>query len=224
VFVRFCREDQAIVALRIPGGVRTMNSKSQREISTVDADAIRKLYQSDGDSLHRKIDETRDAYFGFIFPVTRSDLYAVASALGVQPSTADAIFSEGRSFSTFAPEGRRPTEITNHIVGATLLAARGKNLDDGLGSVDDKTVVELVRERESEVLEVAAARSEWFGRIYFPCQAFANALGVFGGRVSPEAFFALGQQYGYAARAGKRQTVRGDFGIAVWLTLLAFAP
>jgi hypothetical protein len=43
-------------------------------------------------------------------------------------------------------------------------------------------------------------------------------------KVSPNSIHALAEKYGYAARAGSRQTVRGDFGIAEWLTLLGHVP
>jgi hypothetical protein len=133
--------------------------------ATVDPEAVRGLFQDAGAELHRKVDATRDAYFGFIFPVTRADLFAVTAAFDIDPSVAGAIYREGRKFSTFAPNGRQPSQITNHIVGATLLALRGKSLDDGLSSVTDRSITSLVRDREAEILEVAAARSGWIGRI-----------------------------------------------------------
>ena len=185
---------------------------------------VERLFRTKGEELHRKIDETRDAYCGFIFPVTRPDLLALTSAFDIDPKVAGAIYREGQRFSTFAPEGRGPSQITNHIVGATLLALRNRDLGNGLESVTDASILELARAREAEILEVAAARSGWFGRIYFPCQAFSNALGVFGAKVSPETVYTLGKEYGYAAQAGQRRTLRGDFGIALWLAALAFAP
>jgi hypothetical protein len=72
-------------------------------------------------------------------------------------------------------------------------------------------------------MEIADARVTWFGRIYFPAAAFSNAIEVFGGKVSPDAIYALAEKYGFAAPAGSRKTVRGDFGIGVWLTLLGSA-
>ena len=69
-------------------------------------------------------------------------------------------------------------------------------------------------------MDIAEIRSTWFGKMYFPAQAFANAISVFGGKVSQEAIYELASKYGYSAMATKRQTVRGDFGIAVWLMLL----
>ena len=104
------------------------------------------------------------------------------------------------------------------------MALRGKSLDTGLGSVTDDTLPRIVQEHERAVLDVADARSSWFGRIYFPAQAFSNAIGVFRGKASPEAVYGLAKSYGFAAEAGDRRTVRGDFGIGVWLTLLGFAP
>ena len=73
---------------------------------------------------------------------------------------------------------------------------------------------------EDAVMEIAEARVTWFGRIYFPAQAFANAISVFGGKVSADAIYSLAEKYGFSAPAGERKTVRGDFGIGVWLTLL----
>jgi hypothetical protein len=82
----------------------------------------------------------------------------------------------------------------------------------------------LVTSNIETVLEIVDARSSWFGRIFFPSSAFSNAIGVFGGKVSPEVFFDVASKYGYSAIAGKRKVVRGDFGIAVWLTVLGKAP
>jgi hypothetical protein len=184
---------------------------------------VAQLYRERASELHRKIDETRDAYFGFIFPVNRSDLTEVANALELSPAVAQAIYRDGRAFSTFAPVGR-PGQLTNHIVGATLLALRGKSLDDGLAAVTDESIETLVEQHEATVLEIAAVRASWFGRIYFPAAAFANAIGVFGGRAGPDMLYRLAERYGFAGRAGERATIRGDFGIAVWLTLLARSP
>jgi hypothetical protein len=72
-------------------------------------------------------------------------------------------------------------------------------------------------------LEIAEIRSSWFGRIFFPAVAFSNAIAVFGGKVTPEAIYELADKYGYSATAGNRKTVRGDFGIGIWLTLLGVA-
>ena len=83
---------------------------------------------------------------------------------------------------------------------------------------------DIVAKNEDTVLEIAEARASWFGRIYFPASAFSKAIAVFGGKVTPKAIYALSDKYGYAASAGERQTVRGDFGIGAWLTLLARAP
>ncbi len=86
-----------------------------------------------------------------------------------------------------------------------------------------KNLAELVLKNEAIVLEIAESRSSWFGRIFFPASAFSNAIAVFGGKVTPEAVYDLASKYGYAATAGNRKTVRGDFGIGVWLTLLGNA-
>lgn len=185
---------------------------------------VENLFTKMASDLHRKVDQTRDAYFGFIFPVTRTDFKAVARALDIDDQAARTLFRRGTEFSTFQPTGRVPGTITNHIVGASILALRGKQLDTGLGSVLDKNVIELVQENEEIVLEIAEARSSWFGRIFFPASAFSNAIAVFGGNVSPDAFYDLACKYGYGATAGDRRTVRGDFGIGVWLTLLSVAP
>jgi hypothetical protein len=74
------------------------------------------------------------------------------------------------------------------------------------------------------VLEIAEARTTWFGRIFLPATAFANAIAVFGGKVNPDGIYAVAGKHGYAATAGERKTVRGDFGIGVWLALLGRAP
>ncbi|MFF4411941.1 hypothetical protein ACFYY8_05375 [Streptosporangium sp. NPDC001559] len=192
-------------------------------MTTIDRSAVDALFDGRADQLHHKVDATRDAYCGFIFPVNRSDLTAVASALDIAPEVAHLIYQRGTSFSTFRRTDRTG-QITNHIVGATLLALRGKDLDTGLGSVTTETIDGIVAEHEAAVLEIAEARSSWFGRIYFPAATFADAIRVFGGSVDGSSVHSLAQKYGFAAEAGNRSTVRGDFGIAVWLTLLAKAP
>lgn len=192
-------------------------------LSTVSPDDVARVFAERANELHSKVDATRDAYFGFIFPVNRRDLNNISDALGLTPEVARSLYQQGTSFSTFSLDGRR-RQITNHIVGSSLLALRGKDLDTGLSSVTSESVEGLVRENEDSVLEIASARASWFGRIYFPAVAFENAIGVFGGDASAESLFALAKAYGYASEAGARFTIRGDFGIAVWLTLLATAP
>jgi hypothetical protein len=199
-------------------------AQPQREasLSQVTTNDVATLFDRREAELHKKVDATRDAYLGFIFPVNRADFGALISALDIAPDAGRALFSRGRAFSsfTFGPKGRH---ITNHIVGASLLALRGKSLDSGLGSVTDDSLPKLVREHADTVLEIAEARASWFGRIFFPAGAFVSAIEVFGGKVSADAVYKLAEQFGFAAMAGSRKTVRGDFGIAMWLTLLARA-
>ena len=170
-----------------------------------------------------KIDATRDAYLGFIFPINRSDLSGVSEALELSPTVAQLIYRKSKSFSTFRSPGRKFGQLTNHIYGASILALRGKSLDTGLNTVTNDNVRKVATANEDVILDIAGMRASWFGRIYFPAQAFANALAVFGGKVGPEALFDLAEKYGYASVAGARKTIRGDFGIALWLTLLGRA-
>jgi hypothetical protein len=197
--------------------------KKLKSLHEVARGEVEDLFASHAAELHNKVDATRDAYFGFIFPVTHDDFRVVAQALDMSNETAEALYKKGRAFSTFRPAGRGG-RITNHIVGASILALRGKDMDTGLASVTDHTLGEVVAQNEDAVMEIADARASWFGRIFFPARAFANAIAVFGGTVSPDAIYALAEKYGFAALAGERETVRGDFGIGVWLTLLGKAP
>ena len=196
------------------------NVKALREVSK---DDVETLFANNSDELHRKVDQTRDAYLGFIFPVNRSDYYSVATALDINGDTAQVLFKRGREFSNFRV-GDRPSQITNHIFGTSILALRNKPLDSGLATATDTSLEKLVKDSEETVLEIAEVRTSWFGRIFFPSTAFSNAIAVFGGKVNSEVFFELANRYGYSAMAGNRKTVRGDFGIAVWLTLLGMAP
>lgn len=203
-----------------------MNEQSAdfpRELSMVTSSHIEKLFSDDRD-LHRKVDETRDAYFGFIFPINRDDFKAVSQAFDLDAESQLLLYKKGREFSTFQTSGRQKGQITNHIFGASILALRGKDLDTGLRSVTDENLAEIAMEHEEVILEIAEARSSWFGRIFFPASAFSNAISVFGGNVSPNAVYELASRYKYAAVAGDRMTVRGDFGIGLWLTLLGLAP
>ena len=193
-------------------------TKLLSEVTHTDVD---KMFTQLEQELHRKVDDTRDAYFGFIFPINHQDFQAVASALDVNAQAANTLYKRGKAFSTFKPAGRG--RLTNHIVGASLLALRGLDLNSGLASVTDESLEKLVSQHVEPVMEIAEARVTWFGRIYFPAGAFANAISVFGGKVSPDAFYALAEKHGFAAQAGNRKTVRGDFGIGVWLTLLGTA-
>ena len=197
-------------------------SKS-KSLSAVTHSEVEHLFAQREQELHRKVDDTRDAYFGFIFPINQQDFQAVAHALELNAETARMLYKRGKAFSTFKPGGRGG-HLTNHIVGSSILAPRGKDLDSGLDSVTDQSLERLVSQHEDAVTEIADARVTWFGRIYFPAAAFSNAIAVFGGKVSPEAIYALAEKYGFAAQAGSRKTVRGDFGIGVWLTLLGTAP
>ena len=200
-----------------------MRPNHNHHIQQVTPKDVEALFSSKANELHAKVDATRDAYLGFIFPITRADLDSVAAAVDLPADAARAIFSAGTRFSSFKIVGRGGS-ITNHITGAALLAARGKSLDTGLEIVNDTSLKKLVRENETAIISIADARSSWFGRIFFPAEAFANAIQVFGGKVSPGAVFDVAAEYGFAATAGTRKTVRGDFGIATWLTLLARAP
>jgi hypothetical protein len=194
--------------------------KTGNDLSRATARDVDALFAERSAELHAKVDATRDAYFGFIFPVNRSDFATVIRALGLGDEAAAALLVRGTAFSSFRSR-RRGRQITNHIVGGSVLALRGRDLDSGLSGVTDSSLSKLVAGHVETVAEIADARSSWFGRVFFPAQAFANAIGVFGGKVSAQAIYRLAEEYGYAAEAGERQTVRGDFGIAVWLTLLA---
>ena len=200
-----------------------MSTTATRSLEQVTAEDVDKLYASHGEELHRKIDATRDAYLGFIFPVNKSDLLAVADALEIPKKVTRQIYKSGAAFSSFRTSMGR-SHVTNHIVGASILALRHKSLDTGLNSVTDTTFPNLVKAHEDTILEIAEARATWFGRIYFPSIAFSNAINVFGGKVSPDVFFDVADKLHYAAIATDRKTVRGDFGIATWLTLLGKAP
>ena len=192
-------------------------------LSHISAEDVDALFSSQEQALHHKVDATRDAYFGFIFPINRSDFEAVSTALDVPVEARRVLYQKGKAFSSFRVGGRG-AQLTNHIYGASILALRGKSLDSGLETVTDDSLADIVSKHEGAALEIAEARASWFGRIFFPAAAFSNAIGVFGGKVSPEAIHALAGKYGYAATAGERKTVRGDFGIGVWLTLLGCAP
>jgi hypothetical protein len=196
---------------------------SDKRLSAVTKSEVEDLFAKREQELHRKVDETRDAYLGFIFPVNQQDFQAVAQALDLNAEAARTLYIRGKAFSTFKPNGRGG-RLTNHIVGSSFLALRGKDLNTGLGSVTDPNLEHLVSQHEDIVMEIADARVTWFGRIYFPATAFSNAIAVFGGKASPDAIYALAEKYGFAAKAGNRKTVRGDFGIGVWLTLLGTAP
>jgi hypothetical protein len=197
-------------------------NKKSKVLAKVTSSDIEGLFAKRSPELHRKVDATRDAYFGFIFPINREDFKAVSSAFGVRGDAGAALYNSGKAFSTFQARGRIKT-LTNHIFGASILALRGKDLDTGLASVTDESIGKLVSENEDIVLEIASARASWFGRIFFPAAAFSNAIGVFGGKVSPDVIYDLADRYGFAAPAGERKTVRGDFGIGVWLTMLGVA-
>jgi len=184
---------------------------------------VTELFSKRASELHVKVDATRDAYGGFIFPIGRSDFREVSEIFGLKHDVAQTLYREGSAFSTFRPSDAHG-HLTNHIFGASLLALRGKDLNDGLVTVDDQSLSALIKSNERIVLEITQARSSWFGRIYFPSTAFANAIQVFGGKVTANALYDAAKPYGFAAAAGNRQTIRGDFGIGVWLTLLGAAP
>ena len=191
-------------------------------LSEVSSSEVSELFTKREQELHRKVDDTRDAYLGFIFPINQKDFQAVAHALDLDPEAARMLYKKGKAFSTFKSSERR-SQLTNHIVGSSILALRGKDLNSGLDTVTDQTLEQLVSQHEDVVMEIAEARVTWFGRIYFPAIAFSNAISVFGGNVSPDAIYALAKKHGFSAMAGSRKTVRGDFGIGVWLTLLGTA-
>jgi hypothetical protein len=195
---------------------------NQESLSDVGQREVEAIFTERKDELHRKVESTRDAYLGYIFPITRRDFLSVARALELRDDVANVLYRRGTKSSTFRPN-ERGGALTNHITGAAILALRGQDLDTGLAGATDDNLAEFVSKNEAAVLEIAEARRTWFGRIFFPAEAFSNAIGVFGGSVSPEALYSVALEYGFAAAAGERKTVRGDFGIAVWMTLLARA-
>lgn len=189
-------------------------------LSSVTPSDVTKLFSSMEKELHKKVDDTRDAYFGFIFPISLDDFRGVSSVFQLSADTAKELLKVGRGFSSFSKVGRGKGSLTNHIYGASLLTLRGRDLNTGLSDVSDSNLADYVSKNENIVMDIAEIRSTWFGKMYFPAQAFANAISVFGGKVSSQAIYELASKYGYSAMATKRQTVRGDFGIAVWLMLL----
>jgi hypothetical protein len=195
-----------------------------KHLSSITSEDVEILYKEKEKQLHEKIDATRDAYLGFIFPINRSDLSAVSQALGLDFNAANLIYKKSKAFSTFKVPGQKFGQLTNHIYGASILALRGKSLNTGLESVNDRSIKELSAINEDVILEIAGVRASWFGKIYFPATAFSNAISVFGGKVGADVLFDLATTYGYASVAGSRKTIRGDFGIALWLTLLGRAP
>jgi hypothetical protein len=203
--------------------VNTISNDKVKALGQVSPSDVEKLFADREQELHLKVDATRDAYSGFIFPINRADFTAVSQILDISDETARVLYKKGKAFSTFKPSGSAMAHITNHIFGASILALRGKNLDTGLSSVSDANIAEIVLKNEGIVLEIAEARVSWFGRIFFPAAAFSNAIAVFGGIVTQDAMYDLASRYRYAAVAGKRKTVRGDFGIGVWLSLLGLA-
>ena len=67
---------------------------------------------------------------------------AVTRALDVSDSVASTLYKTGTAFSSFRPNGRGG-RITNHIVGASILALRGRDLDSGLAAVTDDTIAKM---------------------------------------------------------------------------------
>ncbi len=193
---------------------------SFKKLSEVTAQDVTNLFTRMEKELHQKVDDTRDAYFGFIFPISLDDFRGVNAVFKLNVDAARQLLKSGRIFSSFVKAGRGSGTITNHIYGASLLTLRGRDLNTGLTEVNDTTLIEYVKKYENIVMDIADIRSSWFGKMYFPAQAFANAISVFGGKVSPDTIYEIASKYGYSAVATKRQTIRGDFGIAVWLTLL----
>jgi hypothetical protein len=197
--------------------------KNVAHFREVSASKVGELWSKNKDELHSKIDSTRDAYFGFIFPVDAADVDKLSAIFGFSAEVGASLTHAARDHSTFRRNRNGEGQLTNHITGAFLLLMRGKTLDTGLSAVTDNTLRSLVEKNIDTVFAIAEARASWFGRIYFPSIAFANAISVFGGKVSAGAFYDLAESYGQSASAGARQTVKGDFGIAVWLTLLGRA-
>jgi len=194
-----------------------------RPLTDVTAIDVQNMFATRTNELHVKVDKTRDAYLGFIFPVDLNDLLGVADALDLDQATAKGLYKDALAFSTFRRVGGEVGN-TNHIIGGSLLALRNKSLDTGLASVNNESLATIIDENKDAVMKIAKVRESWFGKIYFPAVAFENAIDVYGGNVSADALYELAADYGFAAMAGQRKTIRGDFGIAVWLTLLGKAP
>ncbi|MEP6935648.1 MAG: hypothetical protein ABI988_17195, partial [Nitrospirota bacterium] len=124
-----------------------------KHLNSVTVEDVEKLYREHDKQLHKKIDATRDAYLGFIFPINRSDLSAVSEALELSPAVAQLIYKKSKSFSTFRSPGRKFGQLTNHIYGASILALRGRSLDTGLNAVTNDNVRKLAVANEDVILE-----------------------------------------------------------------------
>ncbi len=94
-------------------------SKSLSDVTVKDIDA---LFSTRAKELHQKVDETRDAYLGFIFPINRNDFKALTYALNIPNEVGTRLYKNGKAFSSFRAVNHSFGQLTNHIVGASILA------------------------------------------------------------------------------------------------------
>ncbi len=71
-------------------------------LSAVRQAEVDDLFVQHEQELHRKEDDTRNAYLGFIFPINQQHFQAVAHALDLDGETARTLYNQGKRFSTLA--------------------------------------------------------------------------------------------------------------------------
>jgi len=72
--------------------------QTTHQLSRVTASQVSELFATKSEILHKKVDATRDAYFGFIFPITGSDFRSVSEIFSLQHDTAQTLIKEGTHF------------------------------------------------------------------------------------------------------------------------------
>ena len=74
-------------------------SEKLTALERVSASDVENLFVAKERELHRKVDATRDAYLGFIFPINRSDFQGVAG-FGYPSRNREVLYRKGKAFST----------------------------------------------------------------------------------------------------------------------------
>jgi hypothetical protein len=133
--------------------------KNLKKLAEVLPKDVTALFSSMEKEMHKKVDETRDAYFGFIFPISLDDFRGISSVFQLNADTTKELLKAGRSFSSFKKVGRGTATLTNHIYGASILTLRGRDLNTGLADVTDKNIAEYVSKNEHIVMDIAEIRS-----------------------------------------------------------------
>lgn len=164
-------------------------------------------------------ERTKAAYHDLEYEMTRDEFAQLNQALGINATTASAIFDYIR-LNLSGWKSENSDILRDTFFTSSLLALRGKSVMDGLSSLNEAGLEALVKKNFSLIKAVESTMS-WFGRLYLPSNALSDMLAVFGAKISPDFAYNLALQYDAAGTSTNGKFVRFDFAFATLFASLA---